>query len=204
MEKPQDNNKIKCFDCGTMLETKDELMKHKREQHWKQKNCPYFHGEGRRCRFPNKLCFNIHRQEEQGAQGQTQGARGLSQGARGHSQGARGHGQGTRGQQSWATVAGGQGEEGRIYNARKSIECRDGNFCSYFSQGECRYQHSNQTNQTLQTKPAQQNPVSEYQGSEASFNMQEMKLTLENLVKVLYNLKYLADFPPAKQTTPSQ
>ena len=35
VEKPQDNNKIKCFDCGTMLETKDELMKHNREQHWK-------------------------------------------------------------------------------------------------------------------------------------------------------------------------
>ena len=30
---------IKCFNCETMLESKESLLKHKREQHWKEKKC---------------------------------------------------------------------------------------------------------------------------------------------------------------------
>ena len=75
-EKSQDINKIRCFDCGTMLETKDELMKHNREEHWKQKHCPYFHGEGRQCRFPDRICLNIHWPEEPGDSGPDTGGQG--------------------------------------------------------------------------------------------------------------------------------
>ena len=65
---------IKCFDRGVMLKTKDDLMKHKKTQHWKQKPCPYYHGSGGGCRFPDRVCFNMHMLSDH--QGQLQGAGG--------------------------------------------------------------------------------------------------------------------------------
>ena len=57
---------------------------------------------------------------------------------------------------------------------------------------------NNQTNNqtTTQTNNQTKNLVEE---SSSSFNMQEMKLTLENLVKAVYNLKSLSDFPKVGQ-----
>ena len=170
-------NKIKCYSCGTMLANITELMSHKKQKHWKEKKCPYFHAVGRGCRFPDYICFNIHWPQEQqrgrgqmqraGAQelgtdsqmqwagGQVQGAGGQMQGAGGKVQGAGGQLQGAGGQTSWAGVTRGQG-----HNAREKIDCREGDQCSYFRQGDCRYRH-NQTNQTFQSSQSRQTRESE-------------------------------------------
>ena len=42
------------------------------------------------------------------------------------------------------------------------------------------------------------------QTSESPFNMQEMKLTIDNLVKAVYNLKSLSDFPKVDQKNQQQ
>ena len=263
-------NTIKCYNCGTMLESRDALMIHKRTQHWKEKKCAYFHGRGAGCRFPDHLCFNIHRMEEQqqfrgpaqgavgqvqgaggqiqgtggqgqgaggqvqgaggqgqgaggqgqGAGGQGQGAGGQGQGAAGQGQGAGGQGQGAGGQRhgagglvpgaggqghragvrySWAGVARGQSQG---YDARRFIDCRDELQCRYYQQGGCRYRHTSTKNTDYQNVHSLQ--INENTHSESSFNMQEMKLTLENLTKVVYNLKSLADFPRVQEKAINQ
>ena len=108
---------IKCFNCGTMLDSKNSLMKHKKEKHWKERKCAFFHGVGNGCRFPGNICFNIHMMEEQQFRGQVQGAGGQGQGARGQGQAAGGSGRQASGQannsHSWAGVASGRGSEVR-------------------------------------------------------------------------------------------
>ena len=101
-------NQIKCFDCGTLVQTRDALMRHKKVQHWKQKLCPYYHGTGRGCRFPDRLCFNIHRLDEQ-HQGRVV-QEGHRQEVRSNIQEVQEQGAGDQGRQeiSWARVAGGQ------------------------------------------------------------------------------------------------
>ena len=140
----------------------------------------------------------------QGAGGQVQGAGGQVQGAGGHVQGAGGQRQGTGGHASWAGVTRGQRVRNLGQNARENIDCRDGDQCSYFRQGECRYRHNNQSNQTLQNQSSQSRQISESVRDTSAFNMQEMKATLDNLVKVVIDLKSLADFPPVKTTTQTQ
>ena len=254
------SNKIKCFDCGTMLPTREELIRHKKLQHWKHKFCTYFHGTGRGCRFPDRVCINIHRPEEQ--QGQpgvylqefrSQSQEAARQHFRGQEQVApsqdvrsgvqEGHSQGVRDQEvSWARVAGGheqvQGAWGQDQgqDVRYTINCRDGSNCNYYFQGNCRYKHfnpnqynqsqnhhnqsQNQYNQSQNHHNQSQNHLNQSQNqynqdqnqtnqtqeteSNSNFNMQEMKLTLENLVKVVYNLKSISDFPKVNPNNPSQ
>ena len=49
----QGSSTIKCSDCETSLDTKEALMKHKSEKHWKQKKCTFYWGVGASCRFPD-------------------------------------------------------------------------------------------------------------------------------------------------------
>ena len=253
------STQIKCFDCGTMFSTRDELMSHRKVQHWKTKLCPYYHGTGRGCRFPDRVCLNIHRFEEQ-QQSLRQGQGALGQEVRTQVQEAS-----SLQEVSWARVAGGQvqfqgagrgdlnqgwGGQGRGGQGRGgqdqgghdqggqatrlNIDCRDGLACHYYNRGICRYRHfqnqnshnhnqanqgPNQTNQSP-NQPNQglnqtdQCPNQPNQGpnqtnqspnqSDSSFNMQEMKATLDNLVKVVYNLKSRSDFPNVGQSTPTQ
>ena len=192
-QQQQRHHTIKCFDCGFMVTTKDELMQHKKIQHWKQKPCPYFHGSGAGCRFPERVCFNIHKLSEH--QGQVHGVRQEAM---------------NRGNNSWAGVSGGRKEQGKASEIRARIKCREGNNCVHFNQGSCRYNHSNLTNQTNQTNPSNQtnqnnqtNQTNENRNV-SSFNMQEMKSTLESLVEAVYNLKSLSDFPKVGQTNQAQ
>ena len=262
-----------------MFTTKDELMSHRKVQHWKTKLCPYYHGTGRGCRFPDRVCLNIHRFEEQqqnqGDRRQVQGAsssslqdirsqeqmtgdrtgqeaswarvaggqgwfQGAGQGVSGHgNHGQRGHGQvgqdqGVQGQGSQGQGVQGHGVQGQVqttrpYDARVNIDCRDGLACRYYNQGICRYRHiQNQTNQNHNQTNQNHNQINQnnnqtnqnnYQTNqihnqakqpqenhtnETSFNMQEMKATLDNLVKVVYNLKSLSDFPKVGQSTSTQ
>ena len=200
----QSQHQIKCYDCSLMVQSKDDLMKHKKNQHWKQKPCSYFHGAGSGCRFPDQVCFNIHMMHQHEGQGQMAGA-GLQ----------------SERLSSWAAAARrpstrGQGAQGQGSDARARIECRDGSFCRYFRQGDCRYKHTypsnqNQVNTTNQTHQNETNlnqtssiKTSENKSSETSFNMQEMKLTIDNLVKAVYNLKSLSDFPKVVQKNQPQ
>ena len=203
----QDTNQIKCFNCGIMVKTKNDLMKHKKEQHWKQKPCSYYQSWWG-CRFPDRVCFNYHRLEEQqqgpdAHRSQEQEVRGQEQRqqqeVRGQEQRQQ-QGAGGNGRVSWAGVTRGQREQGQgqEIDARANIDCRDGIQCRYNREGGCRYRHNNnQTNQYEQ----QTNTTNTTNSDESSFNMQEMKLTLDNLVKVVYNLKSLADFPKVSQQT---
>ena len=208
-------NQIKCFDCGIMLPSREDLMRHKKQNHWKQKLCPYYHGVGRGCRYPDRVCFNVHRLEEQHDESAPrQEVRSQGQGL----QGAGGQDENRGSGLSWARVAGGQrawGQEvrqGQVYDARASIDCRDGNHCRYYSQGNCRYRHQSIQNQPqqiqsqqMQHQPTQSsNPNNQTIANDSSFNMQEMKLTLDNLVKAVYNLKSIADFPKVNQNQPTQ
>ena len=129
----------------------------------------------------------------QGCGGQMQGAGGRVQGPIGQMQGP-----------SWAGVAGGQGVRGQRQDARKNIDCRDGSHCRYYSQGECRYRHNYSTTQNSQYNNSQSSHDSENKTNESSFNMEEMKLTIENLAKVVYNLKSMADFPRVNQSETTQ
>ena len=85
----KENNHMKCFDCGFFVQTKDDLMQHKKSQHRKQKPCPHFHGVGNGCKFPERVCFNIHTLNAH--QGQVQGVR-------------------EEGRKSWTRGSGGQGQ----------------------------------------------------------------------------------------------
>ena len=49
---------IKCYDCECMFVSKDLLMNHKREKHYKQRLCNFYHKHGNR-RFGDQ-CLNIH------------------------------------------------------------------------------------------------------------------------------------------------
>ena len=175
-----------------MVKSKDDLMKHKKEKHWKEKPCSYYQSWWG-CRYPDRVCFNYHNLEEQqgpgGHRSQGQEVRGQEQYFRHQQQGA-----GGTGRVSWAGVTRGQGGQGmgQEHDARANTDCRDGLHCRYHREGECRYRHVNiQTNQTEN----QTSPTNTTDSDESSFNMQEMKLTLDNLVKVVYNLKSLTDFP---------
>ena len=115
---------IKCYACGTMLADNAELMRHKKQQHWKENKCPYFHAVGRGCRFPDHICFNIHwPQEEQRGRGQNQRAGGQVQRSGTQEQGAGSQMQGAGDQASWADVTRGQRVRGQGHNARENIDC---------------------------------------------------------------------------------
>ena len=132
-----------------------------------------------------------HRGQVQGAGGQVQGAGGQFQGPMGKVQAAGGQDQGAGFRLSWAGVTRGQSQG---YDARKNIDCRDGNQCRYNQQGGCRYGHKSTNN--LNSHSLQSNePLT----SKSTFDMQEMKLILDNLAKVVYNLKSLGDFPRVQQ-----
>ena len=193
------NNQIECYDCGAMFTSRDEMMTHKKKQHWKQKRCNYYWSLGSGCRFPDRVCYNIHGQEE--FQGQVRSRQEVRR-------------QETGGQVSWAGVARGQvTRQGWSHNARDNIDCRDGSQCRYNWKGSCRYRHNNQQNNQTNSQTNNQtnnqnnnqinsqnknqtniNQNNRSETDDSSFNMQEMKITLDNLVKVVYNLKSLADF----------
>ena len=66
--KSQGLYQMECYDCGARFTNREELMTHKKKQHWKQKPCVYYWSEGAGCRYPDRVCYNIHGQEE--SQGQ--------------------------------------------------------------------------------------------------------------------------------------
>ena len=61
---PNENTpSFKCYDCGQGVSERGDLIKHKREKHYKQKNCKSFH-DNNYCRFSAVDCIYIHRPEE--------------------------------------------------------------------------------------------------------------------------------------------
>ena len=55
-------NGIKCYDCGQDVGERSNLINHKKESHYKVKNCTSFH-QHNYCRFSARDCIYIHRPE---------------------------------------------------------------------------------------------------------------------------------------------
>ena len=74
---------FKWYDCGKDVGERANLIQHKKEEHYKMKNCTSFH-QNNYCRFSAEDCIYNHRPEEK----QWQGARqaGDQQGGQGHRQ----------------------------------------------------------------------------------------------------------------------
>ena len=54
-----------CFDCGERMGSKEALIAHKKDKHYKTRLCSYFHGNMKTCRFPAQQCLNIHNENIQ-------------------------------------------------------------------------------------------------------------------------------------------
>ena len=54
---------IKCYDCNETVVNKSELVRHKRQNHYKQKMCRAFHEYGH-CERSDEVCNFIHRPQE--------------------------------------------------------------------------------------------------------------------------------------------
>ena len=54
---------FKCYDCNKDVGERSNLMKHKREDHYKQRMCKRYH-ENNYCRFSPRECVYIHQPEE--------------------------------------------------------------------------------------------------------------------------------------------
>ena len=71
----KDSNQIKCYDCGEKVSNREDLMKHKKDKHWKQKPCPYWHRNGRGCRFPTMCASTSTGQKSSSKPRECQGRR---------------------------------------------------------------------------------------------------------------------------------
>ena len=57
------NNSMKCYECGQDVGNKTDMMRHKRENHYKEKLCRSFHEYGH-CERSDEACIYIHVQYE--------------------------------------------------------------------------------------------------------------------------------------------
>ena len=57
-------NSIKCYSCEEIVSSKRELTDHRRKEHYQQKLCRFYHGNGAGCRFPDS-CIDIHGSRQQ-------------------------------------------------------------------------------------------------------------------------------------------
>ena len=55
---------IECYGCGDQVKTRKDLAVHRREKHYKEKLCRFYHGNGLPCRFPENVCVDIHESYE--------------------------------------------------------------------------------------------------------------------------------------------
>ena len=62
-ESLQNQGNIKCYDCESMFSSKDLLMNHKKDKHYKKRLCNFYHKHGN-CRFGDQ-CLNIHENSNQ-------------------------------------------------------------------------------------------------------------------------------------------
>ena len=51
---------IECYSCGEMVSTKRDLTEHRKINHFKERLCKFYHGNGAACRFPDNVCIDIH------------------------------------------------------------------------------------------------------------------------------------------------
>ena len=104
---------IECFSCGTKVSSRRDLTEHRKEQHYKQKLCRFYHSYGYGCRFPDTVCVDIH--------GSTPQQTVTSQ---------------PQAQQRQSVI-----QPNSQYRSR--IPCRDGDSCGWVNSTEgCRYYHT--------------------------------------------------------------
>ena len=104
---------IECYSCGEKLATKWELTVHRKQHHFKERLCKFYHGNGSPCRFPDNICIDIHDNRQYETVPQQQQT-----------------------QQRQSVI-----QPNSQY--RKRIPCRDGSNCVWSSSQEgCRYYHT--------------------------------------------------------------
>ena len=147
-------------------------MNHKRNFHFKQKLCTFYHNKGY-CRYSDQQCTFIHRSEEtQGYdQGQGQGQHGVP-GQVHHQQGGQEHRQSVQGQVS-------------------SAQCTNGNMCRWAARNKCKFFHSQADVNVANNYSGQQH----MSGSTNTFNMQDLIARLERMESKVPNLQSMQDFP---------
>ena len=126
-QEQQQNNLKQCYSCGESVSSRRELTNHRKNQHFKEKWCRFYHGNGAPCRFPDSECIDIHgsRQHPQQSQPQEQQHHQPQDQQPQHQQPQR------------RSVI----QQNSQY--RKTIPCRDGSKCGWAnSQEGCRYLHS--------------------------------------------------------------
>ena len=116
--------KFQCYDCGQDVGERTNLIQHKREKHYKLKNCTSFH-QSNYCRFSARECIYIHRPEERQWHWQQEGQVSPQRGLAGDQQ-----------------VQGGQMQGGpRQTGGWQNRVCNNGPRCLWLANNRCHFRH---------------------------------------------------------------
>ena len=172
----EDTSKFKCYDCGEDVGERSNLIQHKKQKHYKLKNCKSFH-QNNYCRFSARECVYIHRPEERQWQA---------------------GGQEVQGRHGDQQVQGWQVQE--------HIVCKNGPGCYWLAQNRCRFRHEPLPALSVVTPPrplvtnvettAQPSNASTSSGSTMETFMQAIMTRLEKLELRMPPVRNLTDFPP--------
>ena len=178
---------FKCYDCGQGVNERGDLIKHKREKHYKQKNCKSYH-QNHYCRFIAIECIYIHRPEER--QWQNQGQQ-----------------PGQAAQQSYQQYN---------IQAGGLAACRNGPRCLWLASNRCKFGHEASTvqnaaqsqNQNVPNAPANNaNSVTSTSTSETTTLETCMKAIMDRLGQLetrMPPVRNLTGFPPLEGEKKSQ
>ena len=185
---PQDKtNSIRCYDCGQEVGERSNLINHKKEAHYKVKNCTSFH-QHNYCRFSARDCIYIHRPEER--QWQRPGQAGDGQ-------------------------AGDRQVQGTL-GARRAGEnsltvCANGPGCSWLANNRCKFMHEPRSmNSAAPPQVSSVNIVTSTpnvitSSSDTLSNCMKAILDrLDQLEQRLPPMRNLTDFPPVEGAKKSQ
>ena len=169
-------SKFKCYDCGEEVGERSNLIQHKKQKHYKLKNCKSFH-QNNYCRFSARECVYIHRPEERQWQA---------------------GGQEVQGRQVDQKVQGWQVQE--------NIICKNGPGCYWLAQNRCRFRHEPLPALSVVIPPrlivtnvettAQPSNTSISSGSTMETFMEAIMNRLEKLELRMPPVRILTDFPP--------
>ena len=178
---------FKCYHCGQGFSERGDLIKHKREKHYKHKNGKSYH-EHHYCRFSAIECIYIHRQEERQWQNQGQ------QPSQAHQQS----------HQQYNMQTGGLGA------------CRNGPRCLWLANNRCKFGHEAPTVQNAPQSQSQTVPnVTANNATLATNSSSRESSTLETCMKAIMNrleqlesrmppMRNLTGFPPLEGEKKSQ
>ena len=185
---PQEKtNSIRCYDCGQEVGERSNLINHKREAHYKVKNCTSFH-QHNYCRFSARDCIYIHRPEERHWQ---------RPGQAGDGQAGDRQVQGTLG--------------ARRAGEQSLTVCANGPGCSWLANNRCKFMHEPRSMnsaappQVSNVNTVTSTPNVSTSSSDTLNNCMKVILDhLEQLEQRLPPMRNLTDFPPVEGAKKSQ